>query len=134
MLYNKFRNKANRELRKSKKEYFNQYFEDNKNDIKKTWISIKNINTKAIITPKTSQILVNGKIIHDPVDIANCKNDFFVNIGHNIDKDIPRNNKSPDTFLKSRNNFNFLITFVTNEELIYIIKSFDSNKSSGPSS
>ena len=122
MLYNKFRNKANRELKKSKKEYFNQYFENNKNYIKKTWTGIKNIiNTKAIITPKTSQILVNGKIIDDPVDIANCKNDFFVNIGHNIDKDIPINNKSPDTFLKSRNNFNFLITFVTNEELIDII-------------
>ena len=135
MLYNKFRNKVNRELKKSKKEYFNQYFEDNKNDIKKTWTGIKNIiNTKAIITPKTSQLLVNGKIIDDPVDIANCENDFIVNIGHNIDKEIPINNKSPDTFLKSRNNFNFLITFVTNEELIDIIKSLDCNKSSGPSS
>ena len=71
MLYNKFRNKVNRELKKLKKEYFNQYFEDNKNDIKKTWAGIKNIiNTKAIITPKTSQLLVNGKIIDDPVDIA----------------------------------------------------------------
>ena len=68
------------------------------------------------------------------MDIANCENDFFVNIGHNIDKEIPINNKSPDTFLKSRNNFNFLITFVTNEELIDIIKSLDCNKSSGPSS
>ena len=58
---------------------------------------------------------------------------IFVNIGHNVDKYIPIN-RSPDTFLKSRNNFNFLIIFVTNEELIDIIKSLDSNKSSGPSS
>ena len=65
---------------------------------------------------------------------ANCHNDFFVNVGQNIDKDIPVNNKSPDSFLKSRNNFNFLITFVTNVELIDIIKSLDCNKSNGPSS
>ena len=53
LLYNKFRNKVNREIKKSKKEYFNRYFEDNKNNIKKTWAGIKHIiNTKAIITQK----------------------------------------------------------------------------------
>ena len=135
MLYNKFRNRVNREIKKLRKEYFNQYFEDNKTNIKKTCTGITNIiNTKAIITPKTSQLLVNGKIIDDPVGIANCHNDFFVNVGQNIDKAIPVNNKSPDSFLKSRNNFNFLITFVTNEELIDIIKSLDCNKSSVSSS
>ena len=135
LLCNKFRNRVNREMKKAKKKYFNHYFEEHKNDIKKTWIGIKNIiNTKSIITPKTSQLNVNGKIIDDPAGIANCENDFFVNVGINIDKDIPNNNKSPESFLKSRNRFNFLITYVSNEELINIIKSLDGKKNSGPSS
>ncbi len=122
-------------MKKAKKEYYNQYFEENKNDIKKTWIGIKSIiNTKAEITPKTSQLNINGKIIDDPAGIANCKNDFFANVGHNIDKEIPNNNKSPESFLKSRNNFNFLITSVSHEEMVNLIKSLDGTKSSGPSS
>ena len=96
------------EIERNKREYFNQYFGDNKNDIEKTWARIKNIINTKVITPKTSQLLVNGKIIDDPVGIANCKNDFFVNVGHNIDNDIPVNNKSQDSFFKSRNQLSIL--------------------------
>ena len=50
LLYNKFRNRVNRELRKSKIEYYSQYFNDNKNNCKKLWEGIKSIininNTK----------------------------------------------------------------------------------------
>ena len=34
LLYNKFRNRVNRELKKSKIEYYSQYFEDNSNNSK----------------------------------------------------------------------------------------------------
>ena len=36
IFYNRSRNKVNRELKKSKILYYTKYFEDNKNDIKKT--------------------------------------------------------------------------------------------------
>ena len=36
-LYKLFRNRVNRELIKSKKEYYNQYFEENKQNNKKVW-------------------------------------------------------------------------------------------------
>ena len=135
LLYNKFRNRVNREMKKAKKIYYNQYFEDNKNDIKKTWIGIKSIiNTKNEISPKTSQLNVNGNVIDDPKCIANSYNNFFTNVGFNIDKDIPIINKSPESFLKQRNDENFLISHVTHEELIDLIKTLDSKKGSGPSS
>ena len=45
-LYNLFRNRVNRDLKKSKKSYYKTYFEESKNDIKKTWNGIKSlINT-----------------------------------------------------------------------------------------
>ena len=34
-LYKLFRNRINREIKKSKRDYYNQYFEHNRNDIKK---------------------------------------------------------------------------------------------------
>ena len=135
LLYNKFRNRVNREMKKAKKIYYNQYFEDNKNNIKKTWIGIKSIiNTKNEISPKTSQLYVNGNIIDDPKCIANSYNNFFTNVGFNIDKDIPIINKSPESFLKQRNDEKILMSHVTHEELIDLIKTLDSKKGSGPSS
>ena len=42
-LYNLFRNRVNRELKKDKRNYYTKYFEDNNNNIKKTWEGIRSI-------------------------------------------------------------------------------------------
>ena len=42
-LYKLFRNRVNRELIKSKKEYYSQYFDDNKKNSKKVWEGIRSI-------------------------------------------------------------------------------------------
>ena len=88
-LYNKFR-KHN-----SKKKYFSNFFEENKNNIKKTWIAIRTI-INTTISPKTPQLNVNSKINHLPIDISNTFNNFFVNMGPNYptypntESEIPR--------------------------------------------
>ena len=134
-LYNIFRNRVNREVKKAKKEYYKIYFEENKNSIQKTWIGIKEIiNTKSAISPRTSQLKINGQAIDDALDISNCFNNFFVNVGPTTENEIPGVNRSPESFLKDRNNFNFLLKFVSNDEIITIIKNLNSRKSSGPSS
>jgi len=134
-LYNLFRNRVNREVKKSKKEYFKIYFEENKSNIQKTWLGIKNIiNTKSAFLPKTSQLKINGQAIDNALDISNCFNNFFVNVGPATEKEIPAVNISPESFLKDRNNFNFLLTIVSNDEIMTIIKNLNSKKSSGPSS
>ena len=46
-----FRNRITREIKKAKKEYFKQFFEDNLNNMKKTWQGIKkHINILTLIT------------------------------------------------------------------------------------
>ena len=59
---------------------------------------------------------------------------FFVNVGPNTEKEVPKvQNISPERFLKNRNQLNFLISHISNEEVLEIIKSLN-NKSTGPSS
>ena len=66
-LYNKFRNRVNRELRKSKIEYYSQYFEDNNNNSKKLWEGIKSIiNTKNSKLSNINQLIVNDEILDKP--------------------------------------------------------------------
>ena len=132
-LYNKFRNRISKDIKNSKKKYFNKCFEENKNNIKRTWIGIKTIiNTKTSITPKTAQLHVNGKIIDVPMDRSNTFSNFFVKVGPNMEIEIRRFNRTPKYYLKSRNQFHFLIIFDFIDELTKIINSFDSKKSSGP--
>ena len=45
---------------------------------------------------------LNGKLISDPVKMAHVFNKYFVNVGHNIDKSIPRTKKSALDYLKNK--------------------------------
>ena len=62
LLYNKFRYRVNRELKKSKIEYYSQYFEDNSNNSKKLWEGIKSIiNTNNTKFSNINQLDINNK-------------------------------------------------------------------------
>ena len=69
-----------------------------------------------------------------PMNISNNFNNFFVNVGPDTGSEIRKIDRSPVSFLKSRIQSNFLIIFVSIDDLTKIINSCDSKKSSGPSS
>ena len=125
----------NRELKRSKKDHYSSYFEEHSNNIRKTWVGIRSlINVKNSSKPDISQLNINGKIIDDPKDIVNNVNTFFVNVGPETDKNVPKvNHISPEKYLKNRNQFNFIIAHISNEEVLDLIHALP-NKSSGPAS
>ena len=125
----------NRELKRSKKDHYSSYFEKHSNNIRKTWVGIRSlINVKNSSKPDISQLNINGKIIDDPKDIVNNVNTFFVNVGPETDKNVPKvNHISPEKYLKNRNQFNFIIAHISNEEVLDLIHALP-NKSSGPAS
>ena len=94
-------------------------------------ISIVNTSNKNQAS-HISQLNVNGKLISDPVIMANIFNKYFVNVGCNIDKSIPRTKKSALDYLKKRNPNSLFLAPVTSQEIETIIQSFDKNKSVGP--
>ena len=132
--YRLFRNRVTREIKNSKKNYYNSYFETCKNDMKKTWKGIRELINSNSKNNKISQLTDNDKIINDPLDIANKFNDFFTNVGPSLENKIPKSYKSPSFFLKDRNLNNFLLNPTTPEEIINIINNMNINKTSGPSS
>ena len=131
-LYHKFRNRVVSEQRRGKKSYFQEYFEKHKINMKMLWHGIRSIvnTSNKNQASHISQLNVNGKLISDPVKMANIFNKYFVNVGCNTDKSLPRTKKSVLDYLKKQNlNFLFLAP-VTPQEII--IQSFDKNKSVGP--
>ena len=92
--------------------------------------SIINVkSTKSTI----SQIKVNNKVIKNHKKIEESLNNFFI-VGPNTERNIPVNpNIKPDQYIKNRNQLNFLIAHISNEEVLAIINQLE-NKSTGPQS
>ena len=131
-LYSLLRNRINRKLKKSKKQHYIEYFNEHVNNIKKTWDGIKKIVNVKKTLKKVSQLTIGGKVIDDDKMLANNFNRFFVDVGPTTENSIPKvPNLSPSKFLKNRNQINFVIAHISNEEILAILNSLE-NKSAGP--
>ena len=135
--YNLFRNRITREIKKAKKLYYNEYFKNNLNNMKKTWQGIKqiiNLNNKT--GPQITQLCHKGKLINTNEEMANTFNDFFTDIGPQLAKEIPQSKRPGGTilYLNPRIPHSFLISPTNPQEISDIINMLDDSKSSGPCS
>ena len=134
-IYKIARNRVSRKIQKSKKDHQEAYFNEHQTDIKKTWEGLRKlVNVKKSVRFSISQLNVNGKIVDEPAEIAEKLNKFFVNVGPETERSVPKvPHASPQKFLKNRNQFELIIGHISNEEVLTIINSLP-NKSTGPNS
>ena len=134
--YNRVRNQVSREIDKSKIAYQKSYFDEHKSNLKKTWEGIKRIvNVKKTSNFTISQLNIKGKMIDNPEEINNSFNNFFVNVGPDTEKTVPKvPNISHEKFLKNRNQIELIIAHISEEEVLEILKSLPTNKGTGPAS
>ena len=113
-LYNIFRNRVNRELKRSEKHYNAAYFEEHNKNIKKIWEGIRSIvNIKNSINPKIAQLNMTGEVVDKPKQIVNKLNDYFVNVRPNRERIVQKvPNITSAYFLKNRNQFKFIIAHI----------------------
>ena len=124
--YNLLRNRVHREIKKSKKQYYADYFADNVNNIKKTWEGIRKIANIRKMSMKTTQLNIGGRVIDDETVIAKAFNNYFANVGPNTENTIPKvSNISPLKFLKDCIPFNFIIAHNSNEEIPDMINALE---------
>ena len=130
------RNQVVNELKISKNNYYHHYFDENKSNMKKLWKGIKSIlSLKSNNVDKIPHVTdKNGSQIKDPVKIANQFNQYFTNDANNIAKNIPRNPRSPLSFLANPNDESFFIFPCTSCEVSEVIKSLKNAKFSAPNS
>lgn len=93
--YKKYRNKFTHLLRIAKKCYSDK-FKESTNNIKNTWNIINEVLNKKKVAVKCPSQFTNGKSIFSNLsDIANKFNDFFVNVGSTLAKQISPSNDCP---------------------------------------
>ena len=131
--YKTLRNHIVKLIRISKKEYFANFFEENNNNIKKTWEGIRDLIN---VTKKSSRniykLLNNNETITENEAVADTMNNFFTNIGSSIEDKIPPPKKDFSTYLGNPNPHSLLIHLTTEEEVKEIIQTFSTSKSCGP--
>ena len=92
--------------RRSKRNHFSSYFQDNIHNLKKIWQGINSIiaNSKSK-SSSVSSIYVNENhdISSDPITISNKFNDYFYNVAENARSKIPYSSKHFSEFLKNSN-------------------------------
>ena len=91
------------------------------------WTGIKSIvNLKAKHQlSHISHLKSNGTQVADPVEMANPFNNYFVNVGSNIDEKISRTKKSPLDYLKKRISNSLFLSPANPEEIEIIIQSLN---------
>ena len=65
--------------------YYKKYFSDNKENLRKVWIGIKeiiNVKSKSFDQPTTIQ--AGNTVVTDPKDVANEFNSYFTSIADDI--------------------------------------------------
>ena len=121
-------------MRKSKSNRFNNYFQDNKLNIFRTWEGIREIIK---ISKKESNnincIQIGRTTISNSSDIANEFNRHFTSVAKQIEEKLIKP-KHYSKYLRNPNSYFFFIDPTNNEEVLSEIKNLKKDKSSGPSS
>lgn len=82
--YKMYKNKLRKLLRAAEKQYFHDLLETNRNNLKRSWSIIKSVINKKHTGMKSQEFSINGETCSNQQKIANAFNQFFVNIGKNL--------------------------------------------------
>ena len=134
--YKSLRNVVTKMKRDAKKNYYKEFFETNRTNLSLMWKGIRSIvKIRSSSKRDITLIDVNGKKITDPKMIANFFNNFFVTVGTDIEKSIPKPKISFVEYLKTlKTKSIFILTPTTPSQISEIINSLDKKKSTGPNS
>ena len=133
--YKILRNEIVSLIRTSKNNHYRNFFSDNSKDIRKTWKGIKSIiNIHNIKSGQPSSMTINKEQNSNPLDIANGFNNYFSNIGHNLQESIHATGSNFSDYLTNPSEHSLFLEPVDSEEIIHIIDSIDNSKASGPHS
>jgi hypothetical protein len=115
--YKRYRNEVVNLIRINKRDYYKNYFEEHRSNMKKTWDGIRSIiNISKKTSLKVNKLQHQGNLIDNGDGMANAMNSFFVNIGSMVEAKIPNVDKSFSSYLGERKNCELLIGEATMNE------------------
>lgn len=130
--YKHYANQLNYIKNRSKTDYYTKTFASYKNNLKSTWKLIGTlINRKTKGQTLPTRLIRNNKTYTNQLEVANQFNDFFVNVGPSLARQIPTiPNNNPTQFIDQSPSSSFFISPVTEYEVHQLFSSLSENKAS----
>ena len=114
--YNSYKQYLQRISRKAERDYYDTLFQENKNDIVKSWKIIRNIINNKKNSNRNEIFRIDNEDVTDKQTIANKFNAFYVNIY------IPSGNYEPINYIKKGIANSTFIRPVNENEVVAILK------------
>ena len=137
--YKNQRNEVTRMIRKAKNSYYNEKIAENKNNPAKLWKTLKDLGHSCLKTITTNlNMKINGSLITDALNVANCLNTFFSTIATTLVNKLPSHSglygeQHIQAFYKNKGvrKDDFKFVEVKTEEVIKKLSSLQPNKATG---
>ena len=120
--YNSYKKYLQRICRKAEKDYYDNLFQDNKNDIVKSWKIIRSIINNKKNSNRNEIFHIENVDVTDKQTIANKFNEFYVNIGPTLARNIPPGKCEPISYIKNGISNSIFIRPVNENEVVAILK------------
>ena len=119
-------------IREAKIQYYNAEFEKSKHNIKKTWKTIADIIQISKNKPNGIKCILDNGRLTDQLEITNKFNDFFINIGPSLTKNMPTTrNHNYGKYLTGNILSSFQFDLVDDDTIVKTLHSIRSKSSSG---
>lgn len=98
--YKRYRYALDRIIAQAKKDHYQKRITENRRDIKKTWQILKEVIGNKKGKTSIQSIMINDVNCTDPTRIAEEFNAYFVNVGSELERQIPVSTVDPGTYLR----------------------------------
>ena len=119
--YKSYKSQLNKLLRQAERAHYKSLLNENKNNLRNMWNILKEVINKKKSCIKPSKMRIGSSETTDKHTIANGFNNFFVNIGNNLAKKIPKTRMDPVSYIKDTNPHSIFLKPVDENEVQRII-------------
>jgi len=118
--FKKYKNRLTKLLRIAEKTFYKCQIENNKNNLKKTWNTLRSMINKRKSTQVTS-VNINGRKIMGDCNIANHFNKYFVNAPHELCTKFPSASIDPCSYIKKHIKKSLYMRSTTEDEIQMVL-------------
>ena len=124
--YKTYKNRLLNILRMAKKNYYTQLFNNFRTNSRKLWQAINSLNGKNSSKTKIENLIIHGDVLKNPTEISEAFNNYFVNVGSDLERNLPNSSTDPLSYLPNRNPSNMPVPLASITDISTAIKSLKS--------
>lgn len=130
--YKTERNRVNKEIKRAKRDYYQECIDKNRSNPKLMWKHINQLICKGSKTTQISSLKVGEETISDEHVIADALNTYFTNIGPQLSNQIPDTNIGIEEYMNSKIDAKFTFKNIYLDDVLKEFEKLNTSKSFGP--